>query len=487
MANRYFLNIGANWGDTANWSDTSGGTGGFSVPTNADDVFFDANSGNCTVNASNRVCKTLNFTGYTNTITMTFGITVSGSVTLVAAMTIAGASGLTINATGTFTSNGKTWPNALTFSGSITTTLADDLNVNGLLTMGTLGNQVQTFNGTFNINCNGGLTVVLTFNQQGTGTTTVNILGGTFSGGGHRLNTNINGNVTINTINFSTGILTYVSGNVTVVGTCTLSGTFNVAPIFWNNVMGSAGTISLQSDFNANGSISGFNLALANNGFIFNIRGLFVQNYLNGNGINVIGGDINVAVAIGVTLNINGNVTVTNYYQDGGTVTFLGGNITILAYNLGRAFNATAPISIYSGGNVKSTGNYRITNSATLTNFDKVSLKTITITAGIGVTMNKFFSGSALIPTRIQSTGANYTISFQDGFEKITKFTKISNCTVTNRGQLLCITDKSNKGGNVGVRYINQMPNGLPKNNPSTASPLGYAVGQVADPNTILI
>ena len=56
MANRYFLNIGANWGDTANWSDTSGGTGGFSVPTNVDDVFFDANSGNCTVNASARVC-----------------------------------------------------------------------------------------------------------------------------------------------------------------------------------------------------------------------------------------------------------------------------------------------------------------------------------------------------------------------------------------------------------------------------------------------
>ncbi len=132
MANRYFLNIGANWGDTANWSDTSGGTGGFSVPTNADDVFFDANSGNCTVNASNRVCKTLNFTGYTNTITMTFGITVSGSVTLVAAMTIAGASGLTINATGTFTSNGKTWPNALTFSATNTLTLADDLNIKSM-------------------------------------------------------------------------------------------------------------------------------------------------------------------------------------------------------------------------------------------------------------------------------------------------------------------------------------------------------------------
>lgn len=70
MAARFFVNGGVdnNWGSTSNWSTTSGGAGGSSVPTTADDVTFDASSPNCTVNASNRVCKTINFTNYTNTI-----------------------------------------------------------------------------------------------------------------------------------------------------------------------------------------------------------------------------------------------------------------------------------------------------------------------------------------------------------------------------------------------------------------------------------
>lgn len=45
MANRYWINGGSgDWDDTANWSSTSGGAGGASVPTSADNVFFDANS-----------------------------------------------------------------------------------------------------------------------------------------------------------------------------------------------------------------------------------------------------------------------------------------------------------------------------------------------------------------------------------------------------------------------------------------------------------
>ena len=138
MADRYFIAGGAdnNWGSTANWSATSGGTGGASVPTAADAVFFDANSPNVTVNASNRVCLSLNFTGYTNTITMTFSITVSGSVTLAAAMGIAGAGSLTINATATLTSNGRTWPNPLTLTVLATYTFADNWTVSGLVTIG---------------------------------------------------------------------------------------------------------------------------------------------------------------------------------------------------------------------------------------------------------------------------------------------------------------------------------------------------------------
>ena len=44
MANRYWVGDGGNWGDTDHWSTTSGGSGGESVPTQDDDVYFDANS-----------------------------------------------------------------------------------------------------------------------------------------------------------------------------------------------------------------------------------------------------------------------------------------------------------------------------------------------------------------------------------------------------------------------------------------------------------
>lgn len=730
MANRYFLNIGANWGDTANWSDTSGGTGGFSVPTNVDDVFFDANSGNCTVNASARTALTLNFTGYTNTITMTFAITVSGSVTLVAAMTIAGASGLTINATGTFTSNGKTWPNALTFSATNTLTLADDLTVNGLLTIS--GN--TTVNGTFNINANGGTTLngvsigkgtgtpklyfkggtvqssntlgrisidsyidgnitigsifvigdngsinyvsgvvtntanntvsfanlnvsinlagvtlnnvnftsatnnytitllsdlningLLTttggtisgsFNinvsggitvinngifAQGTGTTTLNLLGGTWSITGTgviRLNTVINGNVTISgNVYYNTGTLTYTSGTVTVtsstliLGTCTM----NTGALMWNNIQtgNPATTLTLSSDLNINGEWNQNIFGTTINGS-FNINcfgGIFAQvgagqgtgspvlnikggtwrgtgtqtlntnidgdvnitlagggfstrtlTYVSGNVTcastsNVyLGGTLNVAqiqfanaVVQGATLladlNISGqvsssaigangafNVNIGNGLrvtanQLGGTATFVirGGTIDLTgavngALNANVVINGNVYILFYNqlggtltylGGTV--TGDLLAISSGgsgnpTLINMDKVQLRRVNITAGQNLQMNKFFNGTASNPTRIQgaTAGATYVVTFQDTFEKIANNVKVSGCTVSRPGQLIINGANSNKGTNTGIRYINQSPNGLPKNSPPIPTQMTFGIGNISDPTMVI-
>ena len=44
MANRYWVGGTGNWSGAAHWSTASGGTGGASVPTSADSVYFDANS-----------------------------------------------------------------------------------------------------------------------------------------------------------------------------------------------------------------------------------------------------------------------------------------------------------------------------------------------------------------------------------------------------------------------------------------------------------
>lgn len=51
MANRYWVGGTGTWNssNTANWSAVSGGVGGASVPTAADDVFFDSNTGSGTV------------------------------------------------------------------------------------------------------------------------------------------------------------------------------------------------------------------------------------------------------------------------------------------------------------------------------------------------------------------------------------------------------------------------------------------------------
>ena len=48
-ASRYWIGGTGMWSDTAHWSETSGGLGGASVPSELDDVIIDANSGNGTI------------------------------------------------------------------------------------------------------------------------------------------------------------------------------------------------------------------------------------------------------------------------------------------------------------------------------------------------------------------------------------------------------------------------------------------------------
>lgn len=91
MANRFFINVGTSWNSTANWSTSSGGGGGASIPTILDAVFFDANSGSCNIDV-NANCLSLDSTGYANTITQdsTKTLTVASGTFLWAAGTFAG-------------------------------------------------------------------------------------------------------------------------------------------------------------------------------------------------------------------------------------------------------------------------------------------------------------------------------------------------------------------------------------------------------------
>lgn len=139
MANRFWVGGNAFWDGTAGtkWSDTSGGAGGFSVPTAADDVFFDAAStGPCTIQTGNTGAKSINCTGYTGTLTYSAAITISGSLTYSAAMTVSGGSQITFDGTGTIISAGKTFTGGVVINGSgITVSLGDAFLSSGNLTL----------------------------------------------------------------------------------------------------------------------------------------------------------------------------------------------------------------------------------------------------------------------------------------------------------------------------------------------------------------
>ena len=108
MADRFWVGGTANWDATAGtkWATTSGGAGGASVPTSADDVYFDAASSGTVTITSGRA-KSINCTGFTGTLAGTGTMTVSGSVTLSAGMGYTHTGTMTINGSGTIISAGK--------------------------------------------------------------------------------------------------------------------------------------------------------------------------------------------------------------------------------------------------------------------------------------------------------------------------------------------------------------------------------------------
>lgn len=123
MADRYWRGGTGTWNTTSttNWSDTSGGTGGFSVPTASDNVFFDqAATYNVTMTGA---LACLNITVSAGTVSFLTGtgptLQVNGSMSLIA-MTWTSTGAITFNATTTgqtITTNATTINGAITFNG----------------------------------------------------------------------------------------------------------------------------------------------------------------------------------------------------------------------------------------------------------------------------------------------------------------------------------------------------------------------------------
>ena len=101
-------------------------------------------------------------------------------------------------------------------------------------------------------------------------------------------------------------------------------------------------------------------------------------------------------------------------------------------------------------------------SGATVLGASRMNLDNVQIAGGATITMDEFFSGKPQIPTKvISTTTANYTINFTDGFEKLAKNVRVSRCTIGKRGQLLLLSKGGFGVNNLGIRYYNQLPNGV--------------------------
>lgn len=162
MANRFYISGAIN--TTAAWSATSGGATGVSVPTAADDVFLDANSGNFALIASLN-CRSMDHNGWTGSWTNTtaFNVTMGTSsvpasnialrLSTTATYTVTGANliqfGTTNTTQQTIFTNGKSFGNAWTVNGTGSSYQLQDggFTLTGALTMqaGTLDTNGQNF------------------------------------------------------------------------------------------------------------------------------------------------------------------------------------------------------------------------------------------------------------------------------------------------------------------------------------------------------
>jgi hypothetical protein len=403
MATYYFRNATANWGTSTNWSTSSGGPANGAVPTNADDAIFDTNSGNCTVDTTARVARSVNFTAYTRTITMSNTITLGAAggtnmaLYLGSGMTIAGVSGInTAYATGIFQSNGKVWPNALgicnasTISNGRVVTVVDDFIVNGNLFLGGVNaNFVLSGNGNFS----GYSSVLVTGGPLVAAPKKITMLsGGTLSGNQSTsayleldvtINSGIN-TVTIGTLNIQNMIFTYSSGTVNVVSGTTINTgagavTWNTNPIVFSNInFGSAVAVIITNTINSNLYIS------SNLSTLVSIRNLA----LNGSDIYVSGSCIFDTLT-------SGNIGGTSIIRMRGT-----GLLSANSTNIALA-NIQSPITFEAGANT-------ITLRGNASNYFVYDVGPITYTSGVIDTTTNSVTMLLLGATTFNTQGMNW-------------------------------------------------------------------------------
>lgn len=238
MADRYWVGGGTTglWTDTTNWSATSGGAGGASVPGTGDNITFDTNSPNERVLLENvgRTANNWDFSTWTGTLASSGAImscNVEGSFTMGTGVTFEDVFDIGFASSGgTLTFAGKTY-RGITFTQSGTTwTFADALTASGQVRLNagnidSAGNSITANDFHYNNNNTStidfaGSTVTLTgtgtvWNIVGTSNLTSDFSGSTIRCTGAGNSTFIGGGLTYGTLwnDLSSGDLTITGSN----------------------------------------------------------------------------------------------------------------------------------------------------------------------------------------------------------------------------------------------------------------------------------
>ena len=205
-ANRFWVSTNpSNWNNTANWSNVSGGAGGFSIPVAGDAVTFNnVRRGSCTIDiAVNILSLTIN-AGYTGSITQgAHTIAISNDATFSAGQFLGGSSNFTIG--GNFTLNGTNFT---------ATSATLEIDGNPAFTSGIFTHN----NGTVRFNATGAT------NISGTSPTFFTL---EFVGNGFNYNINSTGNILVTSSLHLSGSSAYNlnTGNIDVTGDINITNT----------------------------------------------------------------------------------------------------------------------------------------------------------------------------------------------------------------------------------------------------------------------
>ena len=388
-ANRFWrASAAGNWNNTANWSNVSGGAGGFSVPGALDAVTFDGvGLGNCIINQAVNITSINVKAAYTGTITQGANSIITSGVGTFSGGTFSGGSA-NINIQGVFTLSGTAFTSTsaiLELNANAAFTSGVFTHNNGTVRFNTTVGATQTISGTspslytaefvglgrtYKISAAGNLTVANALNLTGSAFATINtgtieVLGdinitNTATGGGGSATItidgtgaqNINGStasgygalpkVIINkasgTLNLFSNIsfagnLTYTSGTINagtstvyIVNTLTITGSFSVYNFTIDGTAVLTLTIASGSTVTATNQLEFENGA---NNITINTGSIAVQGNIIDNNTGLSGGGT-------ATILINGsssqNITSTGVLDQGKfpavTINSTGGTVT---------------------------------------------------------------------------------------------------------------------------------------------------------------